>query len=241
MAPDHDATLLAELASHLREVRGDPPMTAQRIVESALEVVPEAGHASLTVLRRRGRFDSIGATSDLAVEADEAQYSLHEGPCVDAIEAADFFRSGDVGQDERWPSWGPRAAALGMRSLLSVQLLDQGKPIGALNMYSEQSGRFGDRDVVDLAALYATHAALALAASEQLRGLETAMSSRHAIGLAQGRLMERYGLSADRAFALLQRISSTTNVKLREVAAEVVAGVGGHDEVVAARPESADA
>ena len=223
MATEPHAALLAQLASHLREVRDDPPVTARRIAESALEVVPEARHASITVRRRRGRFASLGSTSDLAVQADEAQYALREGPCVDASEVADFCRSGDVGQDGRWPTWGPRAASLGLHSLLSVQLWAQGEPIGALNFYAEERGRFGDRDVVDLATLYATHAALALSAVEQLSGLETAMSSRHTIGLAQGVFMERYGLGPDQAFALLQRMSSTTNVKLRDVAAEVVA------------------
>jgi GAF domain-containing protein len=223
MATQHDAALLAGLAAQLREVRDEPPMTARRIAEGALEVVPEAAHASITVRRRRGQFASLGATSDLAVQADEAQYALREGPCVEATESADFLRSGDVEHDERWPSWGPRAATLGLRSLLSVRLWAQGEPIGALNLYAGETGRFADRDVVDLAALYATHAALALAAVEQLNGLETAMTSRHIIGLAQGIFMERYGLEADQAFALLQRMSSTSNVTLREVAAQVVA------------------
>jgi GAF domain-containing protein len=226
MASRDEAALLAGIAAHLRHVRDDPPRTARRIVESALEVVPEADHASLTVRRGGGRYTSLGSTSDVASEADLAQYSLQEGPCVDAAESAEFFRSGDVAQDERWPTWGPRAAALGVRSLLSVQLFAEDKPIGALNLYSERTGRFADRDTVDLAALYATHAALALAAADEVDGLETAMTSRHAIGMAQGIFMERYALTPDQAFALLQRMSSTTNVKLRDVAAEVVATRG---------------
>ena len=228
MATQHDAALLAQVSAHLREVRDEPPMTARRIAEGALEVVPEATDASLTVRRGRGTFVTLASTSELASSADDAQYALDEGPCLEVVDNADFFRSGDVGRDERWPAWGPRAAELGLRSLLSVQLLAQGKPIGALNMYSREAGRFAERDVVDLAALYATHAALALAAVEQLSGLETAMSSRHTIGLAQGVLMERYGLGPDQAFGLLQRMSSTTNVKLREVAAEVVATRADH-------------
>ncbi len=222
--PDRsDAELLAELSAHLRGVRSDPPLTASRIVEGALEVVLEAGHASLTVRRRRGRFSTLAATSDLAEAADEAQYALHEGPCVEACESAGWFRSGEVGTDPRWPRWGPRAAGLGVHSLLSVQLLHQAGPIGALNLYAESPGGFADREVVHLASLYATHAALALAAAEQLSGLETALTSRHTIGLAQGVLMERYSLTPDQAFALLQRMSSTANVKLREVAEDVVA------------------
>jgi AmiR/NasT family two-component response regulator len=41
------------------------------------------------------------------------------------------------------------------------------------------------------------------------------------IGQAKGILMERFRLTPDRAFALLARASQDTNVKLREVAAEL--------------------
>ena len=223
MPSDNDAALLAQVAAHLRGAKNDPPLTATRIVEGALEVVPEAGHAGLSVRRRKSQWASLGVTSELTREVDQAQYSLGQGPCLDAAVHAEWFRSGDVASDSRWPQWGPRAARLGIQSLLSVRLLAEGAPIGALNLYAEESGRFAERDVVDLAVLYATHAALALAASEQIEGLETAMSSRHTIGMAQGILMERYLLSPDQAFSLLQRMSSTSNVKLREVAEGVVA------------------
>lgn len=222
MPPDPAAALLAHAAAHLRGVRNDPPLTASRIVAGALEIVPGAGHASVTVRRGKDRWASLAVTSELAHDVDQAQYSLREGPCLDAATNAEWFRSGDVGSDPRWPRWGPRAARSGIRSMLSIRLLAGGAPIGALNLYAEEGGRFAERDVVDLAVLFATHAALALAASEQIDGLETAMSSRHTIGMAQGILMERYLLSPEQAFALLQRMSSTSNVKLRAVAEGVV-------------------
>ena len=43
------------------------------------------------------------------------------------------------------------------------------------------------------------------------------------IGQTVGILMERYDLRGDRAFALLTRLSSTRNEKLRTIAAEIVA------------------
>jgi AmiR/NasT family two-component response regulator len=56
-----------------------------------------------------------------------------------------------------------------------------------------------------------------------VEGLRTAMRSRHLIGIAQGMLMERHGLSQDAAFEVLRRYSQIHNVKLRDVAAEVAA------------------
>ncbi len=231
MPTNADAVLLVHLAAHLQRVPDDPPLTAERIVHSALEVVPEADHASLTVHRGKRHWTSLAATSALALAADQAQYHLEEGPCIEAAEHAEWFRSGDVSTDARWPRWGPQAADLGVGSLLSVRLLSDGSPVGALNLYADERGHFADRDVVDLAFLYATHAAVALVTAEHVHGLATALTSRHTIGLAQGILMERHGLTARQSFALLQRMSSTTNVKLREVASRVAEGrVGAPDD-----------
>lgn len=70
--------------------------------------------------------------------------------------------------------------------------------------------------------LYAAHAANALSSARLVSGLETAIGTRHAIGMAQGILIERYGLSVDQSFAFLQRLSQNLNRKLRDVAHEIV-------------------
>lgn len=93
---------------------------------------------------------------------------------------------------------------------------------GALNFYARGAGGFSDPDEVDLVLLFATHAALALASTRQLAGLQTAVTSRHLIGAAQGVLMERYGLDLDRSFALLQRLSNQTNTRVVDLARELV-------------------
>jgi hypothetical protein len=94
--------------------------------------------------------------------------------------------------------------------------------IGALNLYSSQPDGFADRDTLDLIFLYALHAAGSFAAAKEIAGLQTAMHNRHTIGVAQGILMQRYGLMVERAFDILRRYSSTQNVKLRDIAAYVV-------------------
>ena len=40
--------------------------------------------------------------------------------------------------------------------------------------------------------------------------------------MAQGIAMERYGIDQHQSFELLRRLSSTTNVKLRDVATQIV-------------------
>ena len=52
--------------------------------------------------------------------------------------------------------------------------------------------------------------------------LELAIANRTVIGQAEGILMERFGIPADQAFAVLRRVSQHRNVKLNRVAEELV-------------------
>lgn len=215
------AGLLAELAAELQRADGES-LTVKAMVARTLDLLPDADFASLTIRARRHRFVTLGTTDDRAEQADHLQYALGEGPCVSAAENAEWYRSGDVSVDPRWPAWGPRVAeAVGIHSLLSVRLIGETEAIGALNIYALAPGAFVDPREIDLALLFATHAAIALSAARQVQGLQTAVHSRHAIGIAQGILMERFDLDAEQAFALLRRYSNGLNVKLHEVSQEI--------------------
>ena len=66
------------------------------------------------------------------------------------------------------------------------------------------------------------HATNALNSARLVSGLQTAVHSRHLIGVAQGILMATYDLTMDQSFELLRRYSSQTNTKIRDVAQHVV-------------------
>jgi AmiR/NasT family two-component response regulator len=88
-------------------------------------------------------------------------------------------------------------------------------------MYSTASPEL-DPDAQGVAELFATHAAIALGRAQEVGGLQTALTSRKTIGQGIGILMERYQMSEDRAFAFMTRASSHGNVKLRDLAQELV-------------------
>lgn len=199
--------------------------TVDAIVARAVDAVPVADGASLTI--RRGRHDhrTLAATSRAARVVDQLQLAMQEGPCMTSTDACDWVRADEVARDERWPSWGPAAARLGVRSLLSVPLRVGGECIGALNLYAGRSGGFTDAEDVNAALFSAAHAAHALVAARVIDTLESTVASRHVIGVAQGVLVERFGLDVDQAFAVLRRVSTTEELQLSEVAREVLAGV----------------
>ncbi|GAB3295746.1 ANTAR domain-containing protein [Epidermidibacterium keratini] len=218
---------IEKLTQLARELQAEPDeaVTTQSVLLHALEIVADAEMASLTVRARRHTFQTLGATSSTAEQVDQGQYELGEGPCVasaEGLDGAEWFRSSDVSKDQRWPRWGPTAFEHGVRSFLSVCLRSKGKPFGALNMYSSKRGAFADPAELEVALLYGVHAANALSSARLVSGLEAALGSRHEIGMAQGILIERYGLTVEQSFAFLRRLSQNLNRKLNDVAREIV-------------------
>jgi GAF domain-containing protein len=214
-----NANTFADMALALHEEPG-VQQTLRGIVEYAQQAAG-CDDAGLVLLRGSGQAATAVATHVRVTKSDRLQQELREGPCIQDIWSADSFIVSDIAHDTRWPEWGPRAAALGLRSLLCIRLSTHRKTLGALNLYAHQVGAF-DEDDLDVAEIFGRHAAIALASAWEEDGLRQAIGSRHLIGLAQGILMERYALDAESSFALLRRYSRDTNVKLRVIAARIV-------------------
>jgi len=70
--------------------------------------------------------------------------------------------------------------------------------------------------------VFAAQAAVALGHAQEVDNLNQALRSRQQIGTAVGILIERYDLDEQGAFSFLTRLSSHSNVKLRDVAARLV-------------------
>jgi AmiR/NasT family two-component response regulator len=103
-----------------------------------------------------------------------------------------------------------------------VQLTGPEHLHAAMNLYSSTVDAY-DEDAILTAQIYATHAGNAIAATNQSDQLQTALRTRHLIGLAQGMLMMRYSLTEEQAFRFLARNSQDTNTKLRDVATKLIA------------------
>jgi len=219
--PAADPSVFADVARML-EAEPDMQGTLDQIAELSLKAI-DCDYAGITLLHGKNRFETVAASDERVQRADELQYSLQEGPCLQAIWSHDTFVVEDMCTDERWPAWGPEAAELGLRSILAVRLFTSGQTHGALNLYAREPRRF-DGDDVAVAHIYATHASVALSAARQEEHLRKAVDARHLVGQAQGILMERYNIDADRAFEVLRRYSQDSNVKLRAVAEQVVSG-----------------
>jgi len=219
--------LSERMAAAAREMQDqhDPVSTVQSAVELAVQNVGGCDAASVSIIYGKKSVDTPAATDDMAVIGDQLQYELNEGPCLDAIWEEETVYVPDLASDPRWLNWGPRTVQVtGARSSFSVRLFTVQDTLGALNMYSSTTAGFNAEDKAEGLAL-AAHIAVAVAAARNIEQLEVAMDSRTLIAQACGMVMERFDIDAVRAFAVLTRLSSNQNVKLREVAAEMVLSV----------------
>jgi hypothetical protein len=204
-----------------RLVPGDLESTLNAITRAAVEVLPGVDHASFSMRHPDGTLDSYAVTGEIIVQLDERQFELREGPCYDGATENAFAVSADLLVDPRYPRYGPFAASLGIRSQAGVRLFENPKTVGALNLFGREVGALEDAE--ELSRLFAHQAAVALAYSIEIQGLNDALRSRTRIGQAVGIIMERYKLPEQQAFAFLTRLSQQGNIKLRRVADELVA------------------
>lgn len=223
---DEQSPFLAELAESL--VERTRRAVAKPALDVALPLIVQlsidakiADYAGVTQRVGDGEFETSGPTDPLVRTLDEYQYEFGEGPCVEAAYVGGILASRNVATDERWLRWGPKAADLGVVSVMSIQLFTQNDAMGALNLYSTEEREYSPQDR-DLGHLIAAHTSIALAHFRGEEHLWKAIDSRHIIGVAQGILMQKFGLSLDESFSLLHRYSQQRNVKLRVLAGEVV-------------------
>ncbi|MGI8899918.1 MAG: GAF and ANTAR domain-containing protein [Nocardioides sp.] len=214
------ANALAQAAREINAPR-DIGATLDAIVETARGSLPGIDHVGITLAHRDGTMETVAATDQLVWDLDAVQYKFGEGPCVHAIETADVIVVENASQESRWPRFMAEAVQRGLRAQMGIRLYTDEKTLGGLNMYSLECDTF-EPGTQELAELFATHAALALGRARIEDELTTALNTRGLIGQALGLLMARYHMDNERAFQYLVRVSSHSNMKLRDVAAEVV-------------------
>jgi transcriptional regulator with GAF, ATPase, and Fis domain len=206
----------------------DVASTVRVIAELAGEAIEGADHCSISMVRD-GKIKTVASLTDAGYALDEIQYATHEGPCISSIRKRGTFHIPDMDADETWPKFSKRASKeTGIKSLMGFVLEVGPDSLGAINMMSDTAGAFEDDDVA-IGAFFAGPAAVALSNAlahehdrQHIKNLEQGMVTRQMIGQAVGIIMAARHVTSDEAFAQLKRISQKTNVKLRDIAADVI-------------------
>jgi GAF domain-containing protein len=202
--------------------------TLTRVAELATDSLPNADFAGMTLMTDNGPRTSI-FTDPESPEIDQTQYDTGNGPCLDSMRDGVRYRIDSTEEDTRWRAFSRTCLDHGIHSTLSLPLVvGEDKAVGALNLYSHQRAGF-DQDAEENGTAFAEQAAVVLSnaqaywgAFEMTEQLQTALVSRPVIEQAKGIIMAQSHVSAEEAFQILVRASQRENVKLREVAAQIV-------------------
>ncbi len=201
--------------------------TLHRVTELSARALPPVKYTGITMLADGQVTTSVFSDPDVC-EIDEAQYSAGRGPCLDSYRSGEVNAIESTATDERWPEFSRAAAAHGVGSTLSLPLLAGDRSMGALNLYAEGEGAFGEEERA-IAGRFAAQAAVVLANSQTYAetrdladNLGEALKSRATIEQAKGILMAQSPMDPDRAFDLLRAASQRENRKLRDIAQELV-------------------
>jgi GAF domain-containing protein len=194
------------------------------VASLAAEVIAGSVGAGVSLMDGTGRRTTKAASDPLVERADQLQYDLDEGPCLQAVADRVVYRIDDLTTETRWRRWCGRAAGLGMRSTLTVPLIVGEQCLGALKVYALEPGAFGDREE-RLVSLFAAQASVLLANVKSYDDVQrfsdrltAALRDRDAVATAKGVLMGRGHVDVDTAFAQLVSLSERDGKPLRDVA-----------------------
>jgi GAF domain-containing protein len=197
---------------------------------------PAVAFCSITLIQHKKPV-TVARSDESAVRLDEGQYSAGDGPCLSAIREQAVVHLPDLTEENRWPDFTTAAQKAGVGSSLSVPLILEGEAQAGLNLYSTRSQGF-TADDISMVETYSYHASKALRLAVRISQLAeakahllAAMESRTTIDLAAGAIMAQNRCNQETAMKILKIASSSRNVKLRDVAASVVASLSQNPDV----------
>jgi len=192
-----------------------------------------AAGAGLALTRPRGGLEPLLATGADIRELEELQFTLGQGPGVDAKtsgvpESATDLVAADAGR--RWSAFAPAAVERGMRGVFAFPVGAGAAGLGVLTVYRQQPGPLHTGQWLD--ALVFADAVFVLALDHRLgvsvdlhEVIDAAFTARRAeVHQAAGRLAAQQSISVADALARLRAHAYSTGTTLHRVAVAVMAG-----------------
>jgi hypothetical protein len=223
VAPNRVAQILSAVWAESREGIGLPGALAAACVRS----LPVSG-VGLALMTEEGPAGTIAATDGAAMELEELQFTLGEGPCVDASQTGRPVLQPDLARTAplRWPAFAEGALDAGVRAVFALPLRVGAIRVGVLDLYRDRAGPLSTEDLTE-ALSYADAATLVLldaqAGSPMLVPLPV-WDDRAEVHQATGvvSVQARVGLGA--ALALLRARAFAEERPLGDLARDVLAG-----------------
>jgi hypothetical protein len=205
----------------------------KRICELCVSILGISG-AGIAMVTKSGNRGVVCATDDVSARIEELQFTLGEGPCVEAVTTgvpvliADLLEPNGAAVD-RWPVFMEGAEAAGVRAVFAFPLRIGAIIVGALDLYNDQPGEL-DGVQFPAALMAADAAALALLQidTDGLTGFSDDFALRGSYQMqvhqATGMVQVQLDVSTEEAFLMLRARAFTLGLPLAQVANDVVNG-----------------
>lgn len=201
----------------------------QRLCSAAVRALPATG-AGVSVMTEDGLRGVCVASDQVSEQIDELQFTLGEGPCMDAFAMRKPVLEADLGGEgmTRWPAYSPAAHHDGVRAVFAFPLQIGSARLGVLDLYRAQPGSLSRQEVVQ-ALTFADLATTLLLDGQQLapeglaaEGLDRALDFRSEVHQAQGMVMVQLGVTLGEALSVLRSYAYSHDRALGDVARNVV-------------------
>ena len=201
-------------------------LLADRCVETL-----DVAAAGIVLASPDGRLRVVASTSDAMRLLELFELQADEGPCLDCFRTGQPVGTEHLGSARtRWPRFAAEAIEAGFHSVQALPLRLRGTVIGALNLFHTDPVAPGRADA-EVAQAFADVATIAILQHRAVREaqvvneqLNRALNSRIVVEQAKGMVAEREGLDIPRAFARLRGHARNHNLRLGDLADDVITG-----------------
>jgi hypothetical protein len=177
------------------------------------------------------RAGSVCSSNGVSALIEELQYTLGEGPCVDAYREDRPVLEPDLADPEvpRWIAFTPPAVAAGARAVFGFPMQVGAARLGALNVYRDEPGPLSDDQHADALVMadVAAMDVLTMQASAPPGALATELEAganfRFVVHQASGMVSVQLGISVTEALIRLRAYAFTHDRMLNDVADDIVA------------------
>ena len=173
---------------------------------------------------------SVGTSDEVSGLIEELQYTLGEGPCVDAYQQDRVVAEPDLADPvtRRWVAFTPPVLRAGVRALFGFPLRIGTVRLGALNLYRDRPGPLSGQQHADalalasMAARWVLEAQAAASSGAVPSQLETDADFRFVVHNAAGMISVQQAISVTDALIRLRAYAFSHDRLLSEVAQDVV-------------------
>jgi hypothetical protein len=207
-----------------------PELETKRLCEVSAEVTDMSG-AGIMLMSGAVPRGSLCTTNAVSTVIEQLQYSLGEGPCVDAYQQDKPVLEPDLAHPGtlRWLAFTGPALEAGVRAIFGFPLQVGAIRLGALNLYRDQPGPLTNEQHADALVMadVAAQAVFVLQAGAPpgrlAVELEAGADFQYVVHQASGMIAAQLDVSVAQALIRLRAYSFGNGRPLADVAADVVA------------------